>query len=119
MPTIPLEAERRLLREFVPSDWRALLGASGPEEVRHMHEEPYGEVDARERVAGYIKSQSAEPRTRYELAVVVKATDRLIGYCDLVLRSPLDWPRCAQWTARVTDLRLMACCSASIARRSW
>ena len=90
MPGIPLGTERLLLREFVPSDWRAFLDASGPEEVRRMHEQPYGEEDARQRVAEYVEHQRAEPRMRYELAVVVKATDRLIGYCDLVLRSPLE-----------------------------
>lgn len=79
MPKIPLETERLLLREFVRQDWRALLDAFGPEEVRYMHEEPYSEDDAKRRIAAYIENQRAEPRTRYELAVVVKAEDRLIG----------------------------------------
>ena len=57
MPTIPLATERLLLREFVPSDWRAFLEASGLEELRSMHEEPYGEDDAKQRVAAYTEGQ--------------------------------------------------------------
>jgi ribosomal-protein-alanine N-acetyltransferase len=90
MTKIRLETDRLTLREFVEDDWRTFLEASGAEEVRHMHEEPFTEEDAKRWVAIYMGNQTGDPRTRYELAVVVGAEGRLIGYCDLVLRAPLE-----------------------------
>ena len=41
--SLPLHAERLILRDFVESDWKAILAASGSEEVQYMHERPYTE----------------------------------------------------------------------------
>ena len=87
---LPLQTERLVLRELVQSDWEAILRASGPEEVRYMHEKPYAEEDAKSWIEREIKNQDADPRMRFCLAVVVRDEDQVIGYCDLTLRQPLE-----------------------------
>ena len=86
----PIETERLLLREFVESDWPAMLGASSREAMVYFDEEPFDEDAARVWVQRVIERQRRDPRMRYEFAVELKAEGNAIGYCDLIVRSPLE-----------------------------
>jgi [ribosomal protein S5]-alanine N-acetyltransferase len=77
---------RLLLREFVEADWPALHEVeSRPEVARYQAFEPRTEAESRAYVLGAVADQAAEPRTTYDMAVVLIANDRLIGRCGLGL----------------------------------
>ncbi len=77
---------RLLLREFVEADWPALHEVeSRPEVARYQAFEPRTEAESRAYVLGAVADQTAEPRTTYDLAVVLNSNGRLIGRCGLGL----------------------------------
>ena len=81
-----LQSERLLLREFEHSDWPALHAyTSDPEVVKYM---PFGvntEAEARAHIAECLATAAEEPRQIYELAVVLRVENRLIGTATLAL----------------------------------
>ena len=86
---IILTTERLLLRDFVEDDWRAVHEyAVDPEVVRYVEWGPNTEQHTQEFIARTISQQQAEPRRQYELAVVLKDTNCLIGACGLRLSRP-------------------------------
>ena len=86
----PIETERLRLREFVESDWPAILAASSPEAMAFLDESPFDEEKARRWVDAAVKRQQDDPRMRYEFAVELKSDSKVIGYCDLVIRAPIE-----------------------------
>jgi len=81
------ETERLLLRDFVEDDWRASFGYHQDERYWQFYErETWGEAQERERVRLFIAWQKEQPRRRFQLAVVLKGEDRLIGNCGLRVR---------------------------------
>ena len=75
-----LESERLILREFIDNDFEAVHAyATDLEVLRYMEWGPNSEGETREFLARSQSHASAEPRTGYELAVVEKATDGLLG----------------------------------------
>ncbi len=81
---------RLRLREFVAADWQAMLKASNAEALRFFDDAPFGEDDARAWVGEVIGNQTQDPRMRYAFAVELKSDAIVIGYCDLVIRNPLE-----------------------------
>ena len=80
-----LETERLLLRELVQEDWAAVHRyGSDPEVSRHMDWGPNTEEDTTAFLAMVLATQRAQPRVDFQLAVVLKHDDRLIGACTLV-----------------------------------
>lgn len=86
----PIETERLYLREFVASDWPAILAASSQEAMKFFDEPAYTEDQAKAWVKGTVERQQNIPRMRYEFAVELKSESRVIGYCDLVIRDPIE-----------------------------
>jgi RimJ/RimL family protein N-acetyltransferase len=86
----PIETEHLFLREFVASDWPAILAASSPEAMKFFDEPAYTEDQAKAWVKGAVERQHSDPRMRYEFAVELKSESRVIGYCDLVIREPIE-----------------------------
>ena len=86
----PIETERLFLREFVELDWPAMLEASSPEAMAFFDEPAFIEDQAKAWVRGAIERQQSVPRMRYEFAVELKSESRVIGYCDLVIRAPIE-----------------------------
>jgi RimJ/RimL family protein N-acetyltransferase len=77
------------LRDFVAADVDAVHAyASNADVTRFMFYGPRTEDETRSYLARVIASQSATPRTVWELAIVRHADDRLIGACDLTFERP-------------------------------
>lgn len=83
---LPLRTERLMLRDFHPDDFQAIHAyASDPDVTRFMFYGPRSEADTRAYLDRVIATQQAQPRTVWELAIVERADERVIGACDLTL----------------------------------
>ncbi len=81
-----LESERLLLREFRLTDWPAVDAyTSDPDVVKYMHFGPTTEAETREHLAGCLAAAAEEPRRIYELAVVLRAGEQLIGGATIAI----------------------------------
>ncbi|PQP83801.1 GNAT family N-acetyltransferase [Paenibacillus sp. PCH8] len=75
-----LETERLIIREIVESDWESIHTYTSMTEVtQHTAWGPNTEADTRAYVQHVIRSQGAEPREGYELAIGLKRDGTLIG----------------------------------------
>jgi [ribosomal protein S5]-alanine N-acetyltransferase len=84
-----ISTDRLLLREFVADDWTAVLAyQSDPRYLRYYSWTGRNERDVRQFVQMFIDQQQQRPRTKFQLAVVLRAEERLIGNCGLRLRYP-------------------------------
>ncbi|HLF25834.1 MAG TPA: GNAT family protein [Anaerolineae bacterium] len=85
-----LETERLLLREFAESDWPAVLAyQSDPRYLRYYPLSHRTPEEVRRFVQAFIDQQHARPRTKFQLALILKADKRLIGNCG-IRRAALD-----------------------------
>jgi ribosomal-protein-alanine N-acetyltransferase len=79
-----LETERLILRDFTADDWPTVLAyQSHPDYLRYngwTHRTPEA-VQAF--VEMFIECQAQDPRYSFQLAVVLKATQQLIGNCGI------------------------------------
>lgn len=81
---LPAPTERLIFRDFEEADWAAVHDyATDLEVVRFMPWGPNSEKDTKAFVRLAMGYQGEEPRWRYELAVVLRDTGRLIGACGL------------------------------------
>jgi RimJ/RimL family protein N-acetyltransferase len=72
------------LRDFVADDFDAIYAyASDPEVTRFMFHGPRTVEDTRNYLDRMLASQTDDPRTIWEVAVIVTTSDRLVGACDL------------------------------------
>jgi RimJ/RimL family protein N-acetyltransferase len=79
-----LTTDRLLLREFTGSDWPAVLAYQS--EPLYLRYNPWTErtpEEVRQFVGMFIAQQQEEPRLKFQLAVVLKSTGRLIGNCGI------------------------------------
>ncbi len=82
--TLPLRTARLTLREFVMTDFEAVLAySSDPKVTRHLFFGPRDADATTDYLEGLLASQAERPRTRFELAVQENASGRVIGACDL------------------------------------
>ena len=80
----PLETTSLILREFKADDWRAVHDyAVDPEVVHFMPWGPNSEEETRGFISQVMGYQQEDPREHYELAVILKSSDRLIGACGV------------------------------------
>jgi RimJ/RimL family protein N-acetyltransferase len=78
-----------LLREFVEADWETVLAyQSDPLYLRYYAWTERDEAGAREFVGWFLAQQQETPRTKFQLAVVLKDTGRLIGNCGVRVNDP-------------------------------
>jgi RimJ/RimL family protein N-acetyltransferase len=83
---VQLESERLLLREFSLSDWPAVNAyTSDPRVVQYMSFGPTTEEQTREHLSQCLATAAEQPRRIYELAVILRAENRLIGTVTLAL----------------------------------
>ena len=71
-----LHTERLLLRDFVESDWRAVLAYQ--QDVRYLEFYPWShrsEADAREFVGMFLAQQAERPRWKFQFAIILKTDD--------------------------------------------
>ncbi|HVK04705.1 MAG TPA: GNAT family N-acetyltransferase [Armatimonadaceae bacterium] len=81
-----LETERLVLREYREDDWPAVLAyAADPEVLRYRASVPATEAEVRDALARLQEQRRETPRTRYEFAVALPDSDRVIGWLPLLL----------------------------------
>lgn len=84
-----LVSERLLLREFTAGDWPVVLGyQSDPRYLRFYESTGQTEQGARDFVAMFLAQQQADPRIKFQLALVLKTTGQVIGNCGVRLKQP-------------------------------
>ena len=88
---VQISTERLVLREFEETDGPALHAfESLPEVARYQSFEPRSLADSHEYVMASIEAAREDPRRVYDLAVILKAEDRLIGRCGIAVGDPDD-----------------------------
>ncbi len=84
---VPLVSERLLLRDFMVDDWPAVQAyASRPEVYRFQPWGPSTPDDARGYIEQAIAQVRMQPRTEYTLAIVLRATNVVIGASTLMIQ---------------------------------
>ncbi|ATB31695.1 GNAT family N-acetyltransferase [Melittangium boletus] len=82
--TLPLVTPRLLLREFEEEDWRAThLYESDPEVVRYQSHGVRTPEESRDYILQVAELSRRLPRRVYDLAVVSRAENWLIGRCGM------------------------------------
>jgi RimJ/RimL family protein N-acetyltransferase len=83
-----LETRRLILRDYTLDDWPAVNAyTSDPRVVQYMSFGPTTPEQTREHLQWSIAAAAEQPRSLYELAVVLRAEQRLIGTATLQVDS--------------------------------
>ncbi|MEM3699816.1 MAG: GNAT family N-acetyltransferase [Candidatus Bathyarchaeia archaeon] len=86
---VVIETERLRLRDFEEADWEAVHEyASDPEVVRYIDWGPNTLADTQNFIKRALARQKEQPRRGYDLAVVLKAQNRIIGGCGIHISNP-------------------------------
>ncbi len=84
-----LTTERLILREFTKGDWPDVLAyQSESRYLRYYHWTERTPEDVQDFVRGFVAQQHEQPRTKFQLAVVLKSDGRLIGNCGIRMKAP-------------------------------
>ncbi len=82
--TLPRYTPRLELRDFTRDDFDGILAySSDPRVTRYLFFGPRDAERTAEYLDGLLASQRETPRSRFELAVVERDSERVIGACDL------------------------------------
>ena len=80
--SMQIQTQRLFLREFVTSDWQAVLAyQSDPRYLRFYEWEHRTESEVRAFVQRFVNLQNEQPRTKYQLAITLNG--QLIGNCGV------------------------------------
>ena len=83
-----ITTNRLLIREFTESDWtRVLAYQSNPLYLRYYHWTQRTAEDVRLFIRDFINQQNEEPRTKFQLAVILRSEEKLIGNCGIRKKS--------------------------------
>ncbi len=83
-----LHTDRLLLREFAPADWPAVLAYQrDPRYLRYYEWTDRTPDDVQRFVQMFVDQQGEQPRYKFQLAVVLKASGQLIGNCGIRMAS--------------------------------
>ncbi|MDZ8225034.1 GNAT family N-acetyltransferase [Nostoc sp. ChiVER01] len=84
-----LETHRLLMRDFVEADWQAVFTyQSDPLYLRYSYWTHRTQKDVCEFVQMFIDQQKEQPRTKFQLAIILKAENQLIGNCGIRVNDP-------------------------------
>lgn len=87
--TTPLTTSRLLLREFEADDWRFTHPyESDPEVVRYQSHDVRTPEESRDYILRVMALARETPRHVYDLAVVLRDENRLIGRCGMRINDP-------------------------------
>jgi RimJ/RimL family protein N-acetyltransferase len=82
---LPIDTPRLRLREFLARDLPAVRRyASDPDVLEHVLREAPTEAQLQQQFERLLRARQARPRRAWELAVVQRRGERLIGTCELV-----------------------------------
>jgi ribosomal-protein-alanine N-acetyltransferase len=83
-----LTTDRLLLREFEESDWQAVLAyQSDPLYLRYNPWTYRTEEDVRQFIETFVAWREEQPRSKFQLAIILLVEGRLIGNCGIRMRS--------------------------------
>ena len=81
-----ITTERLILREFIPEDLLAVHEyAKDPETTQYLDWGPNSLKETEVFLKESLDFQRAQPRTTYDLAVVISAENRLVGGCSVAI----------------------------------
>lgn len=81
-----VETLRLKIRDLTQEDWRDVHQyASNPDVTKYMIWGPNSEAETKAYIDEQLSKQSDEPRTDFELGVVLKETNTLIGGCGMYI----------------------------------
>ncbi len=84
-----LTTERLILRDFEPDDWPDVWEyQANPKYLRFYTWEERRPEDVRDFVAMFLAQQGEQPRTKYQFAIVLPQTNRVIGNCGVRKNTP-------------------------------
>lgn len=87
-----MQTERLLLREFAREDWREVLAyQQDPRYLRFYRWSSRTAADVRSFIAMFVRWQRERPRTKHQLAIVLRQNDRLIGNCGIRKATAEAW----------------------------
>jgi RimJ/RimL family protein N-acetyltransferase len=79
-----LETERLILRDFVEEDWLAVFNyQTNPLYLRFNKWTDRTPEAVREFVSWFMNHQIQEPRIKFQMAVVLKSNNQLLGNCGV------------------------------------
>ncbi len=84
-----LETPRLWLRDFTADDWPAVLAYQ--RDPRYLQYNPWterSEADVRAFVQMFLDQQTVQPRTHFQLALIHKGDNQLIGNCGIRINDP-------------------------------
>lgn len=80
--------QRLILREFKQSDWPDILDyQSDPLYLRYYDWTGRTPAAVQDFVKGFLAQQKEQPRIKFQLAVVLKSSQQLIGNCGIRMKS--------------------------------
>ena len=79
-----IETERLILRDFVADDWQRISEyQSNPLSFRYYHWSERTAQDVQGFIGRMLNFQTQQPRIKYQMAVILKAENVLIGHCGV------------------------------------
>ena len=87
-----IRTERLLLRDFVSEDWPAVYAYQN--DPANVHYYPWSsrlETEVRSSVQRMIDLQNEQPRRKFQLAITLPGSGRLIGNCGIRRKAENDW----------------------------
>ena len=79
-----LTTDRLILREFVAGDWQDVLRyQSDPRYLRYYPWTGRTPEEVQQFLGMFLENQRQQPRAKFQLAVILRAEDRLIGNCGI------------------------------------
>ncbi|WP_460208146.1 GNAT family N-acetyltransferase [Scytonema sp. NUACC21] len=79
-----LSSKRLILREFIQEDWQAVFDYQADARYLEFYEwETRTETEVQSFVQMFLKQQQQVPRTKFQLAIVLKSEGKFIGNCGI------------------------------------
>lgn len=79
-----LSSKRLILREFMLEDWQAVFDyQTDPQYLEFYEWETRSKAEVQEFVQMFLEQQKQVPRTKFQLAIVLKEEEKVIGNCGI------------------------------------
>ena len=86
-----INTDRLLLRDFLATDWAETLAYQrDPLYLRFYLWTDRTEAEVKDFIQGFINQQNERPRRKFQLAIVLRESSKLIGNCGIRLKQDND-----------------------------